>query len=254
MNEKVDRAAGPVLDKTATRLGLPSATALVIGSIIGTGVFTMPAVMAGAGTSSILTLGVIAVGARAARRDVRPADQAGPEHRRRPVRIRPARVRRLRRLPHGLVLLDHLLGRQRRDRVVVGAVRRVVVRHQQPEQLDELRHRDGRSVDPGGDQPRRRQADGVVPERHRRSEVRAAAARRRRRLVLRPVGELRSVQRLRRQPLQRHRHRRRRRVVLVHRRRDARRSRRAGSKNPRRNVGRASADRHCACAACSTSR
>ena len=29
-----------------------SATALVVGSIIGTGVFTMPAVMAGAGTSS----------------------------------------------------------------------------------------------------------------------------------------------------------------------------------------------------------
>ena len=44
-------------------LGLPSATALVIGSIIGTGVFTMPAVMAGAGTSSILVLAVISVGA-----------------------------------------------------------------------------------------------------------------------------------------------------------------------------------------------
>ena len=40
-----------------------SATALVVGSIIGTGVFTMPAVMAGAGTSSIITLGVIALGA-----------------------------------------------------------------------------------------------------------------------------------------------------------------------------------------------
>ncbi len=44
-------------------LGLTSATALVIGSIIGTGVFTMPAVLAGAGTSSILTLVVISVGA-----------------------------------------------------------------------------------------------------------------------------------------------------------------------------------------------
>jgi APA family basic amino acid/polyamine antiporter len=42
---------------------LPSATALVIGSIIGTGVFTMPAVMAGAGTSSLITLGIISVGA-----------------------------------------------------------------------------------------------------------------------------------------------------------------------------------------------
>jgi APA family basic amino acid/polyamine antiporter len=40
-----------------------SATGLVIGSIIGTGVFAMPAVLAGAGTSSLLTLGVIAVGA-----------------------------------------------------------------------------------------------------------------------------------------------------------------------------------------------
>jgi basic amino acid/polyamine antiporter, APA family len=36
---------------------------LVIGSIIGTGVFTMPAVLAGAGTSSLLVLAVIAVGA-----------------------------------------------------------------------------------------------------------------------------------------------------------------------------------------------
>ncbi|MCV7227570.1 APC family permease [Mycolicibacterium komossense] len=44
-------------------LGLTSATALVVGSIIGTGVFTMPGVLAGAGTSSILVLGVIAVGA-----------------------------------------------------------------------------------------------------------------------------------------------------------------------------------------------
>jgi APA family basic amino acid/polyamine antiporter len=47
----------------ARTLGLPSATALVIGSIIGTGVFTMPAVMAGAGTVSLLVLGVIGLGA-----------------------------------------------------------------------------------------------------------------------------------------------------------------------------------------------
>src|SRR3954462_7043612 len=51
------------LDRQAHALGLPSATALVIGSIIGTGVFTMPAVMAGAGTSSILTLLTVSVGA-----------------------------------------------------------------------------------------------------------------------------------------------------------------------------------------------
>ncbi|WP_240691574.1 APC family permease [Amycolatopsis nivea] len=44
-------------------LGLTSATGLVAGSVIGTGVFTMPAVLAGAGTSSLLVLGVVAVGA-----------------------------------------------------------------------------------------------------------------------------------------------------------------------------------------------
>jgi len=47
----------------ARALGLTSATGLVVGSIIGTGVFTMPAVLAGAGTSSLAVLAVIAVGA-----------------------------------------------------------------------------------------------------------------------------------------------------------------------------------------------
>ncbi|GAA5162213.1 amino acid permease [Pseudonocardia eucalypti] len=45
------------------RLGLISATGLVMGSIVGTGVFTMPAVLAGGGTSSLLVLTVVAVGA-----------------------------------------------------------------------------------------------------------------------------------------------------------------------------------------------
>jgi basic amino acid/polyamine antiporter, APA family len=47
----------------AHALGVTSATGLVIGSIIGTGVFAMPAVLASAGTVSLLVLGVIAVGA-----------------------------------------------------------------------------------------------------------------------------------------------------------------------------------------------
>ena len=55
----------PVGDQVPTGpvkgLGLTSATTLVVGSIIGTGVFTMPAVMAGAGTVSILTLALISV-------------------------------------------------------------------------------------------------------------------------------------------------------------------------------------------------
>lgn len=53
----------PRNQQKARALGLTSATGLVIGSIIGTGVFTMPAVLAGAGTSSLLVLLVIAIGA-----------------------------------------------------------------------------------------------------------------------------------------------------------------------------------------------
>jgi basic amino acid/polyamine antiporter, APA family len=47
----------------ARALGVTSATGLVVGSIVGTGVFAMPAVLASAGTSSLLVLAVIAVGA-----------------------------------------------------------------------------------------------------------------------------------------------------------------------------------------------
>ena len=47
----------------AHALGLTSATGLVIGSIVGTGIFTAPAVIAGAGTMGIVVLGVIALGA-----------------------------------------------------------------------------------------------------------------------------------------------------------------------------------------------
>ncbi len=47
----------------ARALGLTSATGLVTGTVIGAGVFTMPAVLAGAGTISLAVLAVIAVGA-----------------------------------------------------------------------------------------------------------------------------------------------------------------------------------------------
>jgi len=57
------RPAPPGGREQAGGLSLVSATALVIGSIIGTGVFTMPAVMAAGGTSSLVVLAVIGVGA-----------------------------------------------------------------------------------------------------------------------------------------------------------------------------------------------
>jgi basic amino acid/polyamine antiporter, APA family len=49
--------------RKARALGLTSATGLVVGSIVGTGVFVMPGVLAQAGTSSIVVLAVIALGA-----------------------------------------------------------------------------------------------------------------------------------------------------------------------------------------------
>jgi APA family basic amino acid/polyamine antiporter len=55
--------ASPKDEQKARALGLTSATGLVIGSVIGAGVFTMPAVLASAGTISLVVLGVIAVGA-----------------------------------------------------------------------------------------------------------------------------------------------------------------------------------------------
>ena len=58
-----DQQPGPPAQAKARALGLTSATGLVVGSIVGTGVFAMPAVLAGAGTSSLLVLGVIALGA-----------------------------------------------------------------------------------------------------------------------------------------------------------------------------------------------
>jgi APA family basic amino acid/polyamine antiporter len=58
-----ESARSPRNEQKAQALGLTSATGLVIGSIVGTGVFTMPAVLAGAGTMGILVLAVIAVGA-----------------------------------------------------------------------------------------------------------------------------------------------------------------------------------------------
>jgi APA family basic amino acid/polyamine antiporter len=57
------RPAPPGGQEQAAGLGLLSATALVMGSIVGVGVFTVPAVLAAAGTSSLAVLAVVSVGA-----------------------------------------------------------------------------------------------------------------------------------------------------------------------------------------------
>jgi len=52
-----DTSLSPRNQEKAHALGITSSTGLVIGSIVGTGVFTMPAVLAGAGTMGIAVLG-----------------------------------------------------------------------------------------------------------------------------------------------------------------------------------------------------
>jgi APA family basic amino acid/polyamine antiporter len=49
----------------ANRFGLPTATALVVGSIIGTGVFAVPSALAPYGPSSLVAFGLVTVGALA---------------------------------------------------------------------------------------------------------------------------------------------------------------------------------------------
>ena len=175
---KATTPQAPTPDSPATEraraLGLPSATALVIGSIIGTGVFTMPAVMAGAGTSSILILGVIAVGA------VLLGTMFGQL------------TKRVPNVDGGLyAYARHEFGDfagyltawcywitcwagNAAIVVLVGALRRVALRHHNPSAWTNFGIALTGLVDPGRHQPRRRPPDGVVPERHRRPEVPAA--------------------------------------------------------------------------------
>ena len=171
-------------------------------------------------------------GRHAPGRPVRSAHPPHPQQRRRPLRLQPPRIRRLRRLPGGLVLLDPVLGRQRRHRVLLGVLRRRPVRLGPSVGHGQLGHRHGRAVGAGPHQPGRRPPDGVVPEHHRGAQVPATAVRGHRRMVLRHLGPLRPLQRLGRQPLQRHRHRRRGGPVLLHRCRGGGGHGKAGAQSP----------------------
>jgi basic amino acid/polyamine antiporter, APA family len=59
-------AAGTTKGKEfVNRVGLPTATAFVIGSIIGTGVFALPTALAPYGPSSLIAIGLVSIGALA---------------------------------------------------------------------------------------------------------------------------------------------------------------------------------------------
>ncbi|MEO5878033.1 MAG: amino acid permease [Streptosporangiaceae bacterium] len=59
----VDAAGEPAAEPGGGRLGLSSAVALVVGNIVGTGIFLLPASLAAIGTVSILVLGLVTIGA-----------------------------------------------------------------------------------------------------------------------------------------------------------------------------------------------
>jgi len=63
---KLDGGLGTTKGKEfVNRIGLATASAFVIGSIIGTGVFALPSALAPYGPSSLLAIGLVAIGALA---------------------------------------------------------------------------------------------------------------------------------------------------------------------------------------------
>lgn len=74
------------------RFGLPIATCLVMGNIIGGGIFLLPASVAPFGTISLVAFGVLTLGAIALALVFEQARRAAPADRR-PLRLRPRRLR-----------------------------------------------------------------------------------------------------------------------------------------------------------------
>ena len=90
------REPGPTPTKEQPQtgaLGLTSATMLVIGTVIGAGVFTMPAVLAAAGTVSLVVLAMIAVGAMVLAILFGQLTRRVPNSDGGPLRVRAVRVR-----------------------------------------------------------------------------------------------------------------------------------------------------------------
>ena len=98
----------------------------------------------------------------AARPRVREPRPSAPAHGR-PVLLRPARVRRLRRLPDGLGLLDRRLGRQRRDRRRFRRLPRRLLGRRQHDQLAGGARRDRRNLAVHAGEHPRRPRDGCRP-------------------------------------------------------------------------------------------
>ena len=174
-------------------MGLWMATALVVGNMVGSGIFTLPAVLAGeAGPASILALVFTGIGAMLLALVFANLGRAHP-HTGGPVLLRPARVRRLRRLPDGLGLLDRRLGRQRRDRRRLRRLPRRLLGRRQHDQLAGGTRRDRRDLAVHAREHPRRPRDGCGPGADDGAEVRAARRHRPHRPLLHQGRQLHAV-------------------------------------------------------------
>ncbi|NQU37145.1 MAG: amino acid permease, partial [Actinobacteria bacterium] len=63
MSDTKESAKPEAPEKSGGTLGLPQATALIVGGIIGTGIFGMPALLAPYGMLGVVALLIVTVGA-----------------------------------------------------------------------------------------------------------------------------------------------------------------------------------------------
>ena len=142
-----------------TRFRPIQAVALIMGSIIGVGIFNLPSSLASYGPITLVSMGLTTIGALAfadAFCGVVPAPAGG----RRPVRLRSGRVRERHWLPERLVVLDHRVGRERRHRRGLGPVRRALYK-QRPEHVWLHRAGAGGAVAAHARQPERSKEHGL---------------------------------------------------------------------------------------------
>ena len=174
-------------------MGLWMATALVVGNMVGSGIFTLPAALSGeAGPASIVALAFTGLGAMLLALVFANLGRAHPRTGG-PYVLRAAGVRRLRRLPDRLGLLDRGLGRQRGDRRRVRRLPRRVLGRRQDVELARGARRGRCDLAVHVREHPRRPRDGLGAGRHDRAQVRAARRDRHHRPLLHRRRELHAV-------------------------------------------------------------